>query len=65
MTKLFDYDEILKIFMIYNHINKEDCVFQFRLLFFKNINNNHEFLIINFIVIFDRIMLLEEVNNRI
>ena len=64
MIKLFDCDEILKIFIICNHINRKDYVFQFRLSFFKDMNNDHEFLIIDFIVAFDRIVLLEKVSNK-
>ena len=64
MTEFFDNNEVFQILVICNHINEKDYVFQFRLSFFKDMNNSHEFLIIDFVITFDRVVLLEEVSNR-
>ncbi len=63
MTQLFNWHEILKIFMIHNHFNKINKVFKLWSSFLKSANNDHEFFIINLIVTLDWVMLLWKVSD--
>ncbi len=63
MTQLLSWHEILKIFVIYDHLNRTDKVFKLWASFFECANNDHEFFIINLVVTLDWIMLLEKVSD--
>jgi len=63
MTQLFNWHEILKIFMIRDHLNRIDKVFKLWSSFLESANNDHEFFIIDFIVTLDWVMLLWKVND--
>ncbi len=62
-TQLFNWHEILKIFIIHDHLDRIDKVFEFWSSFLKSANNDHEFFIINLVVTLNWIMLLWKVNN--
>ena len=63
ITQLFNWHEVLKIFMICDHFDRTDKVFKLWASFFKCINNDHEFFIVDFVVTLDWVMLLEKVSN--
>ncbi len=63
MTQLLNWHEILKIFMIYDHLNKVDKVFKLWSSFLESANNDHEFFIIDFVVTLDWVMLLQKVSD--
>ena len=62
-TQLLSWHEILKIFMIRDHFNRIDRIFKLWSLFLESINNDHEFFIVDFIVILDWVMLLQKVSD--
>ena len=61
-AELFDEYEIFQILMICDYFNWGDEAFKLQTSFFKDINNNYKFFIINFVVAFNWIMLLLKVN---
>ena len=63
MTQLLNWHEILKIFMIRDHLNRIDKVFKFWSLFLESANNDHEFFIVDFIITLDWVMLLWKVSD--
>ncbi len=63
MTQLFSWHKILKIFVIYDHLNRTDKVFKLWASFFKCMNNNHEFFIVNLVVTLNWVMFLEKVSD--
>ena len=63
MIQLLNWHEILKIFVIQNHLNRIDKVFKLWLSFLKCINNVYKFFIINFVVTLDWVMLLWKVSD--
>ena len=62
-TQLFSWHEILKIFMIHDHLDRIDRVFELWSSFFKSANNDHEFFIVDLVVTLNWIMLLRKVSN--
>ena len=58
ITQLFNWHEILKIFVIHDHLNKVNKVFKLWSSFLESANNDHKFFIVNLIVTLDWIMLL-------
>ncbi len=65
MIQLLNWHEILKIFMIHDHLDKVDKVFKLWSSFLESANNDHEFFIIDFVVTLDWVMLLWKVNDWI
>jgi len=63
MTQLLSWHEILKIFVIRDHLNKINKVFKLWLSFLESANNDHEFFIVDFIVTLDWVMLLQKVSD--
>ncbi len=63
MTQLFNWHEILKIFVICDHLNRIDKVFKLWSSFLESANNDHEFFIVDLIVTLDWVMLLWKVSN--
>ncbi len=63
MIQLLNWHEILKIFVIYDHLDRTDRVFKLWVLFFEYANNDHKFFIIDLVVTLDWIMLLEKVSD--
>ena len=63
MTQLLNWHEILKIFVICDHLNKIDKVFKLWSLFLKSANNDHEFFIVNLVVTLNWVMLFWKVSN--
>ena len=64
-TQLFNWHEILKIFMIRDHLNKVDKIFKLWSSFLESMNNDHEFFIVNVIVTLNWVMLLWKVSDWI
>ncbi len=62
-TQLLSWHEILKIFVIHDHLNRINKVFELWSSFLKSANNDHEFFIVDLIVTLDWIMLLRKVND--
>ncbi len=62
-TQLLNWYEILKIFVIHDHLNKVNKVFKLWSSFLESANNDHEFFIINFVVTLDWVMLLQKVSD--
>ncbi len=62
-TQLLSWHEILKIFVICDHLDRTDKVFKLWTSFFKCMNNDHEFFIVDLVVTLDWVMLLEKVND--
>ncbi len=63
MTQLLNWHEILKIFVIRDHLNKVDKVFELWSSFLESANNDHEFFIVDLIVTLDWVMLLRKVSD--
>ncbi len=63
MTQLLSWHEILKIFVIYDHLNKVDKVFKLWSSFLESVNNDHKFFIVDLVVTLDWIMLLWKVSD--
>ncbi len=61
--QLLNWHEILKIFIIYDHFNRINKVFELWSSFFKSANNNHKFFIVNFVVTLNWIMLFWKVSD--
>ena len=62
-TQLLSWHEILKIFVIRDHLDRIDRVFKLWSLFLESANNDHEFFIINLVVTLDWVMLLRKVSD--
>ncbi len=63
MTQLLSWHEILKIFVIHDHLDRIDRVFKLWSLFLESTNNDFKFFIVDFIVTLDWIMLLQKVSD--
>ncbi len=63
MIQLLSWHEILKIFMIHDHLNRIDKVFKLWSSFLESANNDHEFFIVDLVVTLDWIMLLWKVSD--
>ncbi len=63
MIQLLSWHEILKIFVIRDHFDRIKRVFKLWSSFFKSMNNDHEFFIINLVVTLNWVMLLQKVSN--
>ncbi len=63
MIQLLSWYEILKIFVIRDHLNRINKVFKLWSSFLESANNDHEFFIIDFVVTLNWIMLLWKVND--
>ncbi len=63
MIQLLNWHKILKIFVIHDYLNKIDRIFKFWSSFLENINNDHEFFIVDLVVTLDWIMLLWKVSD--
>ncbi len=62
-TQLLNWHEILKIFVIHDHLNKVNKVFKLWSSFLESANNDHKFFIIDFVVTLDWVMLLQKVSD--
>ncbi len=63
ITQLLNWHEILKIFIICDHLDKINKVFKLWSSFLESANNDHEFFIIDLIVTLDWVMLLQKVSD--
>jgi len=63
MTQLLNWHEILKIFVIHDHLDRINKVFKLWSSFLESMNNDHEFFIVDFVVTLDWIMLLQKVSD--
>ena len=62
MTQLLSWHEILKIFVIHDHFNRIYKVFKLWSSFLESANNDHEFFIVDLVVILDWVMLFQKVS---
>ena len=63
MIQLLNWHEILKIFVIRDHLNRINRVFKLWSSFLKSANNDHKFFIINLVVTLNWVMLLWKVSD--
>ena len=63
MTQLLSWHEILKIFVIRDHLNRIDKVFKLWSSFLESANNDYEFFIIDLVVTLNWVMLLWKVSD--
>ncbi len=63
MTQLLNWHEILKIFVIRDHLNRIDKVFKLWSLFLENSNNDYEFFIVDLVVTLNWVILLQKVSD--
>ena len=63
MTQLLSWHEILKVFVIRDHLDKVDKVFKLRSSFLESANNDHNFFIVDLVVTLDWVMLLRKVSD--
>ena len=63
MTQLLSWHEILKIFVICDHLDRIDRVFELWSSFLKSANNDHKFFIVDLVVTLDWVMLLRKVSD--
>ncbi len=63
ITQLLSWHEILKIFMIRDHLNRIDKVFKLWSSFLESANNDHEFFIVDLVITLDWVMLLWKVSD--
>ncbi len=63
MTQLLNWHEILKIFMIHDHLNRINKVFKLWSSFLESANNDHEFFIVDLVVTLNWVMLLWKVSD--
>ncbi len=61
--QLLNWHEILKIFVICDHLNRIDRVFELWSSFLESANNDHEFFIVDLVVTLDWVMLLRKVSD--
>ncbi len=62
MIQLLNWYEILKIFVIHDHLDRINRVFKLWSSFLESVNDDHEFFIINLVVTLNWIMLFWEVS---
>ncbi len=62
-TQLLSWHEILKIFMIRDHLDRVVKVFKLWSSFLESANNDHEFFIVDLVVTLDWVMLLWKVSD--
>ncbi len=63
IIQLLNWHEILKIFVIHDHLNRINRVFKLWSSFLESTNNDHEFFIIDLVVTLDWIMLLWKISD--
>ncbi len=63
MTQLLSWHEILKIFVICDHLDRINRIFKLWSSFLESANNDHEFFIVDFVVTLNWIMLLWKVSD--
>ncbi len=63
MTQLLNWHEILKIFIICDHLDRINKVFKLWSSFLESANNDHKFFIVDLIVTLDWVMLLQKVSD--
>jgi len=63
MTQLLNWHEILKIFMICDHLNRINRIFKLWSSFLESANNDHEFFIVDLVVTLDWVMLLQKLSD--
>jgi len=63
MTQLLSWHEILKIFVIRDHLNRIDKVFKLWSSFLESANNDYEFFIVDLVVTLNWVMLLWKVSD--
>ncbi len=63
ITQLLNWHEILKIFMIRDHLNRIDKVFKLWSSFLESANNDHKFFIVDLVVTFNWVMLFWKVSD--
>ena len=63
MTQLLSWHEILKIFVIRDHLDRIDKVFKLWSSFLESANNDHKFFIVNLIITLNWIMLFQKVSD--
>ncbi len=63
MIQLLNWHEILKIFVIHDHFNKVNKVFELWSSFLESANNDHEFFIVDLVVTLNWIMLFWKVSD--
>ncbi len=63
ITQLLNSHEILKIFVIHDHLDKINKVFKLWSSFLESANNDHKFFIVNFVVTLSWVMLLQKVSD--
>ncbi len=63
MTQLLSWHEILKVFVIRDHLNRINKIFKLWLSFLESANNDHKFFIVDLVVTLDWIMLLQKVSD--
>ncbi len=64
-TQLLSWHEILKVFVIRDHLDRVDRVFKLWSSFLESANNDYEFFIVDFVVTLDWVMLLRKVSDWI
>ena len=64
-AKLFGWHEILEVLVICDYFDWSWWAFELRASFFEGADDDHEFLIVDFIVTFSRAMFLEKVCDRV
>ena len=62
MIQLLNWYEILKIFVIHDHLDRINRVFKLWSSFLESINNDHKFFIVDLVVTLNWIMLFWEVS---
>ncbi len=63
ITQLLNWHEILKIFVIHNHLNRINKVFKLWSSFLESANNDHKFFIVDLVVTLNWVMLLWKVSD--
>ncbi len=63
MTQLLSWHEILKIFVIRDHLDRIDKVFKLWSSFLESANNDYKFFIVNLIITLNWIMLFQKVSD--
>ena len=63
ITQLLSWHEILKIFVIRDHLNRINKVFKLWSSFLESTNNDHKFFIVDLVVTLDWVILLQKVSD--
>jgi len=63
ITQLLNWHEILKIFVIHNHLNRINKVFKLWSSFLESANNDYKFFIVDLVVTLNWVMLLWKVSD--